>query len=192
MTATVILVVVLAVLVTFLAYVVGIYNRLIFLKNQCDKSWFNVDVILKQRHDEIPKLIGVCEGSMKFEKETLERVIAARTAAFSASGAPVAERARLEGELSSALGRLFAVSEQYPELKTTAMFAQLQTRVTELENGLADRREYYNDSVMNYNVAIESVPSNFVANFAGMRARELFKAAEADKQDVEVKFKYPQ
>jgi LemA protein len=191
MIATVILVIALAIGLTLLAYAIGIYNRLIFLKNQCDKSWFNIDVILKQRHDEIPKLIGVCEGSMKFERETLEKVIAARTAAFGASGAGVAERARLEGELSGALGRLFAVAEQYPELKTTAMFAQLQVRISSLENELSDRREFYNDSVMNNNVAIESVPSNFVASFAGMRTKELFKVSAADQQDVEVKFKQP-
>jgi LemA protein len=187
-----ILVVALAIGLTLLAYAIGIYNRLIFLKNQCDKSWFNIDVILKQRHDEIPKLIGVCEGSMKFERETLERVVVARSAASGAAGSGVAERARAEGELSSALGRLFAVAEQYPELKTVALFSQLQIRVTSLENGLSDRREFYNDSVMNYNIAIESVPSNFVASFAGMRARELFRVAEADRQDVEVKFKFPQ
>jgi len=188
----VILIVFVAAVVTLLAYAVAIYNRLIFLKNQCDKSWFNIDVILKQRHDEIPKLIGVCEGSAKFEKGTLERVIAARSVAASAAGAGVAERAKAEGELSSALGRLFAVAEQYPELKTTQIFSQLQGRITQLENELADRREYYNDSVMNLNVTVESVPSNFVAGYAGMRQRELFKVADADKQDVQVKFQLPQ
>ncbi len=168
---------------------VSIFNRLVFLKNQCDKAWFNIDVILKQRHDELPKLISVCEGSMKFERETLEAVMKARSAAVSA--ASVGDRARAEGELSSALGRLFAVAEQYPELKTIQLFAQLSSRITGLETEIADRREFYNDAVMNMNVAVESFPSNFVAGFAGMRQRELFRVAEGDKADVAVKFNFP-
>src|SRR6185503_18783038 len=124
--------------VTLLALVASLYNRLVFLKNQCDKAWFNIDVLLKQRHDEIPKLVAVCEGSKKFERETLAQVIAARNAAVS-STASVAARAQAEGELSTAVGRLFAVAEAYPELKTTALFGQLSARVSQLESELADR-----------------------------------------------------
>lgn len=188
MALAVLVVLVLAAL-TVGGYAIGIYNRLIFLKNQCDKSWFNIDVILKQRHDELPKLISVCEGSMKFERETLEAVVKARQTAVSAGS--VASRARAEGELSGALGRLFAVAEQYPELKTMQLFAQLSGRISGLESDIADRREFYNDSVMNFNVAIESFPSNFVAGFAGMRQRELFRVAESDKADVAIKFNFP-
>ena len=176
---------------TLLAFVVFIYNRLVFIKNQCDRAWANIDVILKQRHDELPKLIKICEEHMKFERTTLEKVILARSAAFQASGAGVNERARLEGELSTAIGRLLAVVEQYPELKTIQMFTQLQGRITSLEGELADRREVYNDAVTNYNIAIETVPSNIIANMSGFRHRDLFKVAEADKEDVEIKMSQP-
>lgn len=178
---------VLTVLVLFIA----VYNRLVFLKNQCNRSWANIDVILKQRHDEIPKLVKVCEGYMKFERETLEKVIQARSAASGAATARPAQRARLEGELSNALGRLFAVAENYPELKTSEMFMSLQARITQLENELADRREFYNDAVTTYNVATQVVPSNIVASWTGMQERDLFKISEADKQDVEIKFQMP-
>jgi LemA protein len=170
-------------------FLVSLYNRLIFLKNQCDKAWFNIDVILKQRHDELPKLISVCEGSMKFERDTLEAVVRARAAAVSAGSVP--DRAAAEGALSAAVGRLFAVAEQYPELKSVQLFSQISGRVSGLEGEIADRREFYNDAVMNCNVAIESFPSNLVANFAGMRERELFKVAEGDKADIEIKFNMP-
>jgi LemA protein len=176
---------------TLLAIGIAIYNRLVFIKNQCDRAWANIDVILKQRHDELPKLIKICEEHMKFERGTLEKVVQARSAAFQASGAGVNERARLEGELSTAVGRLLAVVEQYPELKTIQMFTQLQGRITSLEGELADRREVYNDAVTNYNIAIETVPSNFIANMSGFRHRDLFKVAEADKEDVEIKMSQP-
>ncbi len=165
---------------------ISLYNRLVFLKNQGDKAWFNIDVLLKQRHDEIPKLVGVCEGSKKFEQETLTSVIAARNSAAAAGG--VAARAQAEGELSAAVGRLFAVAEQYPELKSTALFAQLQARVSQLENEISDRREFYNDAVTTYNTALESFPTNYVATWGAMRERELFSVAAADKADVEIKF----
>ena len=172
--------------VTLLVLVASLYNRLIFLKNQCDKAWFNIDVLLKQRHDEIPKLVSVCEGSKKFEQETLAQVIAARASAVAAG--TVGARAQAESGLSSALGKLFAVAEAYPELKTTGLFAQLAARVSQLEGELADRREFYNDAVMTHNVAIESVPTNVLAGYAGMHPRELFQVAEADKTDIAIKF----
>ncbi|MEK7476091.1 MAG: LemA family protein [Candidatus Coatesbacteria bacterium] len=187
--AYVVPVVLLLAALTLGGFAVSLYNRLVFLKNQCEKSWFNIDVILKQRHDELPKLISVCEGSMKFERDTLEAVIRARQTAVAAGS--VGDRARAEGELSGALGKLFAVAEQYPELKTVQLFAQISSRVSGLEGEIADRREFYNDAVMNFNVAIESFPSNFVASFAGLRQRELFRVAEGDKADVAIKFSFP-
>ncbi len=176
---------------TLLATLVFYYNRLVFMKNQCDRSWANIDVILKQRHDELPKLIKVCEEHMKFERGTLEAVIKARSAAFSVQGAPVAERAAAEGALSGALGKLFAVAENYPELKSVAMFAQLQGRISSLESELSDRREVYNDAATNFNITTETVPTNFVASFTGFKRRDLFKVAEEDKQDVEIKMTQP-
>lgn len=187
--ATAALVVLLLLAISLALLVIGLYNRLIFLVNQCDKAWYNIDVLLKQRHDEIPKLVAVCEGSMKFEKETLTAVINARAAATSAAG--LADRVKAEGELTTALGRLLAVAENYPELKSTALFAQLSARVSQLETEIADRREYYNDAATTYNVATESFPSNLVAGNAGMRPRELFRAAPADTADVTIAFKQP-
>ena len=166
-------------------YGAALYNRVIFLKNQGDRAWYNIDVLLKQRHDEIPKLIGVCEGSARFERETLQRVIVARTAAVGAAG--VADRAKAEGELSAAMGKLFAVAESYPELKSIALFSQLTARVSSLESEITDRREFYNESVTNYNTAIETVPTNIVAGWAHAHPRDLFKVAAADTADVEVK-----
>ncbi len=176
---------------TLVAVFIGIYNRLVFVKNQCDRSWANIDVILKQRHDELPKLIKVCEEHMKFERNTLEAVIKARSAAFNAISGPVGARVEAEGALSGALGKLFAVAENYPDLKSHQMFSQLQGRISALENELSDRREVYNDAVTNYNIAIETVPTNFVAGLAGMRQRDLFKVAAEDKQDVEIKMNQP-
>jgi len=176
---------------TVLAFGVFIYNRLVFIKNQCDRAWANIDVILKQRHDELPKLIKVCEEHMKFERGTLEKVVQARAAAFSASSGNINDRARLEGELSGAIGRLLAVAENYPELKSIQMFTQLQGRITSLEGDLADRREVYNDAVTNYNIAIETIPTNFIANMANFRHRDLFKVSDEDKQDVEIKMSQP-
>ena len=172
--------------VTLLGLVAAIYNRLIFLKNQCEKSWHNIDVLLKQRHDEIPKLVAVCEGSTRFEKETLQKVMEARA---SAMGAPtVAAKARAEGELSSLLGRLFAVAEAYPELKSIQLFSQLQLRVSDLEGQISDRREFYNDAATTYNTGIETFPNNLLTGPFGMKRRELFKVAEAEKADVQIKF----
>ena len=183
------LVVVLLILGIFVAYVASLYNRLVFLKNQCDRAWSNIDVLLKQRHDEIPKLIKVCEGYMQYEKDTLERVVKARAAAVSARD--TGERIKSEGELSNALSRLFALAENYPELKAQQMFMQLQGRISQLESEIADRREFYNSATTNYNIATETLPMNFVANAAGYRQRELFRATEADRQDVEINIKTP-
>jgi LemA protein len=133
--------------------------------------------------------VAVCEGSASFERATLEKVIQARAAAVGATGVP--DRARAEGELSAALNRLLAVAENYPELKTTQLFAQLQARISQLESEIADRREFYNDAVMNNNTTVESVPYNLLAGFFGLRVRDLFRAGDADKADVEVKFNLP-
>lgn len=178
--------VLLALLVAAAGFGLVLYNRLVFLKNQAEKAWFNIDVLLKQRHDEIPKLVAVCQGEADFEKQTLERVIAARAAATGA--ATPADRVRAEGELSSALSRLLAVAENYPNLKATEAFASLQTRVTQLETEIADRREFYNDAAMMLNVAIESFPTNLVATQAGAAPRELYRVAAADAEDVKINF----
>lgn len=170
-------------------YFVTLYNGLIVVKNNIPKAWSNIDVLLKQRHDELPKLIKTCESYMKYEKDTLTRVIELRSSAMSAGG--VAEKARVEGELTKTLGKLFALAENYPDLKAQSQFQQLQSRISDLENQIADRREFYNESVNNYNIRIESLPDSFIAGFMGLSAQVMFKISEAETKDVEININIP-
>jgi len=169
-----------------LIYVVGIYNTLVRLANHIDKAWSNIDVILKQRHDELPKLVQVCNSYMTHERETLESVTNARSAYSRSTN--VDEKAKAENQLTRALGKLFAVAEQYPDLKANQEFLNVQQRISSLENTIADRREFYNDSVTLYNIRIEQLPAVWVAQQVGYRARPLLAVAQSDRQDVELMF----
>lgn len=170
-------------------YLVAIYNGLIQVSLNVDKAWANIDVLLKQRHDEIPKLVKVCEGYMKYERETLEKITAARTACIQAKS--TGDLALKEGELSGLLKNLFAVAENYPDLKANQNFLQLQQRVSYLESQIADRREFYNDSVNSYNIRINQVPDMFVARSMKLTEKELFKVLEEDKKDADINFNFP-
>lgn len=170
-------------------YTIGLYNMLVAIKNNVKKAWANIDVVLKQRHDEIPKLVKTCEGYMNHERETLAKVIALRNAATGAS--TVAEKAQMEGQLTAGLHKLFALAENYPDLKAQAGFMALQTRISELENQIADRREYYNESVNHYNTRIESFPDMILARMMALQAQELFRATEEDRADVDINFNSP-
>jgi len=170
-------------------YFVSVYNGLIRLSRNIEKAWSNIGVILKQRHDEIPKLISVCEGYMKYERETLEKITLARTACIQAK--TVGESSKAEGQLTKALKTLFAVAENYPDLKASQNFFQLQQRVSQLEAQIADRREFFNDSVNNYNIRIHQIPDMVVAQMLGMTDKELFEVSQEDKKDVEIKFDFP-
>src|SRR5574340_924432 len=151
--------------VVALSYSISLYNNLVQLKHGVSKAWANIDVLLKQRHDELPKLVEVCKQYKQFEQETLQRVIEARSMVQSArQGQDIEALGKAEGMLRMGLGNIFAVAEAYPELKTNENFMQLQTRITGLENGIADRRELYNESVNIYNVGIEQFPAVLVAN----------------------------
>jgi len=172
--------------VAFIGYFLGIYNSLIALKNLIARSWANIDVLLKQRHDELPKLVSVCEGYMQHERAVFDKLSEARGALVRARG--VAERAQAESQLTSALGQFFAVAEAYPDLKANVGFLQLQSRISDLENQIADRREYYNDTVTTFNTRIQQIPDVWVAQWQGMQVAELFKVDEADRRDVEIKF----
>jgi LemA protein len=178
--------VIILILVGILAYLVTIYNSLVRLKNDIDKAWSNIDVLLKQRHDELPKLIETCKGYMQYEQKTLELITEARSAYQKAT--TVQEKAQADNRLSGALKTLFAVAENYPDLKANANFTQLQGRISELEEKIADRREYFNDAVNTYNIRIQQLPDVLIARLMGLPHRDLFKVAEADRQDVEVKF----
>jgi LemA protein len=178
--------VVILVLVALVFYTISIYNSLVRLKNDIDKAWANIDVLLKERHDELPKLIATCKGYMQYEQKTFELVTEARSAYQKATTVP--EKAQADNMITGALKSLFAVSENYPDLKADNNFMQLQQRITELEERIADRREFFNDSVNVYNIRIQQVPDVFLAGMMHLQRRDLFKAAEEDRQDVEVKF----
>jgi LemA protein len=187
---TVITIVVLAIVILIalglISYIVGIYNNLVRLKNDLERSFSNIDVLLKQRHDELPKLIQTCKGYMQYEQQTLEAVTQARTA-YTRAGTP-GEKAQADNMLTGALRTLFAVAEKYPDLKANANFIQLQARISGLEDKIAAQRGAYNEDVNAFNIRIAQVPDNFVAGFMRLQPRPLFQAAEDDQEDVQVKF----
>ena len=170
-------------------YFVTIYNGLITVSRTIDKAWANIDVLLKQRHDEIPKLISACESYMTYEKETLEKITAARISCIQAKN--IGESSQSESDLSKSLKTLFAVAENYPDLKSNQIFLQFQGRISYLESQIADRREFYNDSVNIYNIRINQIPDLFIAKPLNMKDKELFKVIEEDKNDVDIKIKLP-
>ena len=175
--------------VVVLGYLVGVYNQLVQVKVNVDKSWSNIEVLEKQRYDEIPKLVKVCEGYMQYERETLEKVIAARTRFLQAKGP--SDMAQAGSDMAGALKSLFAVAEAYPDLKANQNFTQLQGRVTALENEIADRREFYNDSVTINNARIQQIPYVLFAGMLNCQPREMYKVAETERVSPEIKFAFP-
>ncbi|MFP4111605.1 MAG: LemA family protein [Candidatus Woesearchaeota archaeon] len=174
-------------LILFLiGFFISIYNSLVRLKNNIEKAWSNIDVLLKQRHDELTKLIESVKGYMKHEKGVLQKVTEARTAFMKAN--TVGEKAKADNVMESTLKSIFAVAENYPQLKANENFIQFQNRISEIENMIADRREFYNDSVNTFNIRIEQIPDVFVANMLNYQKKEMFKADEADRKDVKVEF----
>lgn len=177
-----------ALLVVAALFGVGLYNRLVALKHRVATAWSNIDVLLKQRHDELPKLIETCKQYMKYEQETLERVMQARNAVYSANQAgDVAAVSQAEGALRSQLGKLLAVAENYPDLKANASFQQLQTRISALETAISDRRELYNEAVNVNNASIEQFPASIVAGMFGFGPAKLLQFSDAERADVDVK-----
>lgn len=170
-------------------YFITIYNGLISLKENIKKSWSNIDVILKQRHDELPKLISVCESYAEFETGVLDRLMRAREKYFKASG--VAKKSEASNEVTAALQGIFALAENYPDLKTNKNFMQLQERISHLEETLADRREFYNDSVNNFNIRIKQIPDVLVAGMLNYRDEEMFKVSQKEREDVKINIKIP-
>jgi len=174
------------IVVGLILYIVGIYNNLVRLKNDIERSFANVDVILKQRHDELPKLIETCKGYMQYEQKTLQAVTEARTAYMRAT--TPADKMQADNMMTGALKTLFAVAENYPDLKANTNFMQLQGRITELETKIAGQRTTFNEDVNVFNIRIAQIPANFVAGFMGLQPHALFQASEADREDVQVKF----
>lgn len=168
---------------------IGMYNGLVGLRNQVKNAWAQIDVQLKRRYDLIPNLVETVKGYMTHERQTLEAVTQARAAAQSLSNAGVAERAKAEGELSSVLTRLLAVAEAYPDLKANQNFLALQEELTSTENKISFSRQFYNDSVLNYNNKTQMFPSNIVANMTGFKSGEFFEVkTEAEKEAPKVSF----
>ena len=177
-----------AAVVVVAVYAVSIYNHLVRLKHNVSKAWSNIDVLLKQRHDEIPKLVETCKQYMQYEQETLEKVMQARSRVAEArENQDVAGLGMAEGALRLGLGQLFALAEDYPELRANDNFQHLQGRISTLENTIADRREFYNESVNLNNIGIEQFPDIIVARLLGFGPRELLEFEAREIADVNVK-----
>jgi LemA protein len=171
-----------------LIYGVVIYNALVQIKHNVSKAWSNIDVLLKQRHDELPKLVEACRQYKQFEQDTLRMVTEARARVQAASQAQdIPALGLAEGALRAGLGQIFAVMEAYPELRANEQFNQLMQRISGLEDAIADRREFYNESVNINNVRVEQFPDNFVARLFGFGIRPLLTFPASDIKDVDVK-----
>jgi len=180
------------ILAILVIYFVMSYNSLVSVKNNVSKAWANIEVLLKQRHDEIPKLIDTCKQYMQYEQATLEKVIQARASVATAQQThDVSALGSAESSLRTSLGNLFALAENYPELKANESFLNLESRISGLENAIADRREFYNDSVNINNVRIEQFPDLIIAKLLSFPKFTLlnFSAAELTDVDITQRFK---
>ena len=166
------------------------YNRLVWQRNQVRASWAQIDVQLKRRYDLIPNLVETVKGYAAHERGTLEAVVAARSGAVNAAeqGANPAQRAEAENMLTQTLGRLFALAENYPNLKANENFLSLQTELSGTEDRIAYARQFYNSAVQTYNTSIQSIPTNVVAGVGGFKAEDLFQASGTERGPVQVQF----
>ncbi len=171
--------------ILFCVYLFTLYNGLIELRNNIDKAWSNIDVMLKQRYDLIPNLVEAVKGYKKYEKGLLSDL--AKIRASMASAQTLGDKAKASDALSASLKTVFAVAESYPELKASENFLQLQKQLTAMENQIADRREFYNNSVLLYNNKIKSLPDMIVAGMLSFKEKEYFKATAEEKEAVQVK-----
>ena len=176
--------IILALVVVLALAVMLLYNRLVTLRQRVSEAWSDIDVQLKRRHDLIPNLVEVVKDYMGYEQETLEKVIRARNTAIGATG--VTGAAAAEGALSGALRSLFAVVEQYPQLKANENVGRLQEELTSTENRIAFARQFYNDLVMRYNTRLQVIPTNFIASLFGFREEPFFEVPEAEQQPIKV------
>lgn len=176
----------LVVVIVLGVWVVGIYNGLITLRNRVDEAWSDIDVQLKRRYDLIPNLISTVKGYASHEKELLEKVTQARTAAMGAQNP--AEKEQAENMLSGTLKSLFAVTESYPDLKANQNFLELQKELSDTENKIQASRRFYNGNVRDFNTKIEVFPSNIIAGMLNFSKREFFEAEEGEKENVKVEF----
>ncbi len=176
----------LAILVGIVSGLINIYNRIVFLNNNVDKSFANIDVLLKQRADEIPNVIRVVKQSTKYEENMLIRLTDLRTSFLSAQKTD--EKIAIANEMTQALKTVFAVSENYPQLQGSQSFIELQKRVSQIEDNIADRREFYNESIALYNTGIQEFPNVILAKIMGYTKRHLLEISEAEKAYEGIKF----
>ncbi len=178
----------LAIFLAVFLYGVMIYNNLVRLKHNVSQAWSNIDVLMKQRHDELPKLVQTCLQYMKYERDVLDKVTRARASVGRAREAgDIAALGAAEGELRAGLLRLFAVAENYPELRANETFQYLQNRISQLEAQIADRREFYNDSVNANNIRIEQFPDAMIATLFGFGPHRLLKFKGSEVKDVDIR-----
>jgi LemA protein len=181
-----VVVIVVVIVVLLLLVLVGMFNRLVRLRNRAQNAWAQVDVQLRKRYDLIPNLVESVKGYAAHERQTFEAVTQARTAAQQAQG--VAQQAQAENMLTAAIGRLFAVAEAYPQLRATENFQQLQAQLTEVEQQIAVSRQVYNDTVLTYDNALQTVPTNIIAGFFHFQQREYFQTEDATREAPRVDF----
>lgn len=175
-------------LVVVLVYAITLYNQLVSVKHGVSRAWSNIDVLLRQRHEELPKLVEACRQYMQYEQATLERVISARNAVGQARDrSDIRSLGEAETALRSGLGQLFALAENYPQLQASSSFQHLQQRISGLETGIADRRELYNAAVNINNVRIEQFPDVLIARLFNFREADLLRFTEAEKADVNLR-----
>ena len=172
------------IIIGFISWFFTVYNSLIQVKENIKKSWANIDVLLMQRSDEIPKLIKILKSFVKHEKKMFDNIMDARNSYLGANS--VSEKADADNQISEALKSVFALSEAYPDLSSNDNFLNLQERISGIENAIADRRELYNESVNNYNIRIQSIPDMFIANTLGLAQEEMFKVQENKKKDIDI------
>jgi LemA protein len=181
-----VVVVIVVVVVLLLLVLVSMYNKLVRLRNRSENAWAQVDVQLRKRYDLIPNLVETVKGYAAHERETFEEVTRARTAAQQAQG--VAEQGQAENMLTQAIGRLFAVAEAYPQLRATENFQQLQAQLSDVEQQIAISRQVYNDTVLSYDNALQTVPTSIIANMFNFRPREYFQTEDATRAAPRVDF----
>lgn len=180
------LIILLSIIGLCILFVIFLYNSLVKLKNQVKNAWAQIDVQLKRRNDLIPNLVETVKGYMKHEKTTLENITKARSAILSAK--TIEEKAKASNQLTQTLKSLFAVSENYPDLKASQNFLQLQEEITGTENKISYSRQHFNDIVMLFNTKIEVFPNNIFASMLNYKQEKMFEAAEEEKKNVKVSF----
>ena len=180
----VVIFVIVLILFSLISWFLTVYNGLIHVKENIKKLWANIDALLLQRSDDIPKLVKVLKSFVKHEVKLIDSIMEARS--FYLGASTVSEKADADNEMSSALKSIFALSEAYPELRSNDNFLKLQERISGLENDITDKCELYNESVNNYNIRIQSLPDAFIPNSMNLAAEEMFKVVEKKKKDVDI------